>query len=204
MEQSPYWDANRFSASQGIPPHFMELEGSLPHSQVRRNLSLSWASSIQPILPHPTSWRSVLVLSSHLRLGLPSGLSPSGFPTKTLHIPRIYMASCPTRLRSPRFSWRCLQIVGLWSHILLWLWFCAPLKGIHVRGVMPVCPCAVYHTRNDYEFSPTSVIKSTWQTAILTKLCFMSFQRILPWMWCSTNFLGTIRNICLTKRKVWG
>jgi hypothetical protein len=23
--------------------------------------------------PHPTSWRSILILSSHLRLGLPSG-----------------------------------------------------------------------------------------------------------------------------------
>jgi hypothetical protein len=38
-------------------------------------LSLSWASSIQSIPPHPTSWRSTLILSSHLCLGLPSGLS---------------------------------------------------------------------------------------------------------------------------------
>jgi len=45
-----------------------------------RHLSLSWANSIQSILPHPTSWRSILILSSHLRLGLPSGLFPSGFP----------------------------------------------------------------------------------------------------------------------------
>jgi hypothetical protein len=49
-----------------------------------RHLSLSWASSIQSIPPHPTSWRSVLILSSHLRLGLSSGLVPSGFPVKTL------------------------------------------------------------------------------------------------------------------------
>jgi hypothetical protein len=40
-----------------------------------RHLSLSWASSIQSITPHPTSWRSTLILSSHLRLGLPSGVS---------------------------------------------------------------------------------------------------------------------------------
>ena len=33
-----------------------------------RHLSLSWASSIQFIPPHPTSWRSILILSSHLRL----------------------------------------------------------------------------------------------------------------------------------------
>ena len=38
-----------------------------------RHLSLSWASPIQSIYPHPTSWRSILILSTHLRLGLPSG-----------------------------------------------------------------------------------------------------------------------------------
>ena len=48
-----------------------------------RHLSLSWASPIQSIYPHPNSWRSFLILSTHLRLGLPSGLFPSGFSTKT-------------------------------------------------------------------------------------------------------------------------
>ena len=52
-----------------------------------RHLSLSWASPIQSRYPHSTSWRSILILSAHLRLGLPSGLLPSGFPTKTLYTP---------------------------------------------------------------------------------------------------------------------
>ena len=52
-----------------------------------RQLSLFWANPIQSIYPHPTSWTSVLILSTHLRLGLPSGLFLSGFPTKTLYIP---------------------------------------------------------------------------------------------------------------------
>jgi len=52
-----------------------------------RHLSLSWASPIQSTCPHPTSWRSILILSVHLRLGLPSGLLPYGFPTKTLYTP---------------------------------------------------------------------------------------------------------------------
>jgi len=33
---------------------------------------------------HPVSLRSVLILSSHLRLGLPSGRIPAGFPIKIL------------------------------------------------------------------------------------------------------------------------
>jgi hypothetical protein len=49
-----------------------------------RQLSLPWASPIQSSHPHPTFWRSILTLSPHLRLGLPSGLFPSGFPTRTL------------------------------------------------------------------------------------------------------------------------
>jgi hypothetical protein len=36
--------------------------------------SLFWARSIQPTPSHPVSLRSILILSTHLRLGLPSGL----------------------------------------------------------------------------------------------------------------------------------
>jgi len=58
-----------------------------------RHLSLSSATSIQSMLPHPTSWRSILILSSHLCLGLslrfplqnPVHVSPL---THTCYIPR--------------------------------------------------------------------------------------------------------------------
>ena len=43
---------------------------------VSRHLSLSWTSFIQSVLP--SYLRSILILSSHLRRGLPSGLTPSG------------------------------------------------------------------------------------------------------------------------------
>ena len=64
------------------------------------HLSLSWANPTQSIYPHPTSWRSILILSTHLRLGLPSGLFPSGFPTKTLYtsLSSPIRATCPAHL----------------------------------------------------------------------------------------------------------
>ena len=56
-----------------------------------RHLSLSWASPIQFIYQHPTSWRSILILSTHLRLGL---------PTKTLYTPlsSSICSTCPAHL----------------------------------------------------------------------------------------------------------
>ena len=96
MVQSPSWEANWFAASQEIPcisrnQRFITALTSVRHP------SLSWASPIQSIYTHPTSWRSILILSTHLCLGLPIGLLPSGFPTKTLYTPLSspIHATCP-------------------------------------------------------------------------------------------------------------
>ena len=84
-----------------------------------RHLSLSCASPIQSIHPHPTSWRSILKLSTHLRLGLPSGLLPSGFPSKTLYTPLSspIRATCPAHLILLDFITR--KILGTTRTILI-------------------------------------------------------------------------------------
>jgi hypothetical protein len=83
----------KFTAFHGTPRFITALTSVL-------HLSLSWASPIQSIYPHPTSWKSILILSTYRRLGLPSGLLPSGFPTKTLYTPLSspIRATCPAHL----------------------------------------------------------------------------------------------------------
>ena len=107
MEQGPSWKANRFQLVKKFP-HFMESERSLLQSQVPTTCPYPEPACSSPCPPHPTSWRSILILSSHLRLGIPSGLFPSGFPTKTLYTPLLLLllllpihATCPAHLILP-------------------------------------------------------------------------------------------------------
>ena len=96
MVQSPSLEANRMSASQEIP---LILWNPKVHYRIHKCLPPALIlSQIDPIHtpPHSTSWRPTLILSSHLRLGLPSGLFPSGFPSKALCTSRLspILATC--------------------------------------------------------------------------------------------------------------
>ena len=66
---------------------------------------------IHSLASQPTSLKSILI-SSHLRLGLPKGLFPSGFTTKTLYpfLDCSIRATCPAHLS--RFDLRLLIMLG--------------------------------------------------------------------------------------------
>ena len=79
MEHSPSSELTGFQLVKKFPT-FYGTRRLITAFTSACNLSLSWASTIQSISPLPTSWRSILILSFHLRLGLPSGLPPSLIP----------------------------------------------------------------------------------------------------------------------------
>jgi hypothetical protein len=85
MELSPSWEAANCAATQELPSllwnpkvHY-RLHKSPPLVPI-----LSQIDPIHTIPSHPISLRSISILSTHLRLGLPSGLFP-GFPTNILY-----------------------------------------------------------------------------------------------------------------------
>jgi hypothetical protein len=61
---------------------------------------LFWSRSSQSISSHPISLTSVLILSTHLPLGVPSEPFPSGFPTNVLYafLFSSIRAICPVHL----------------------------------------------------------------------------------------------------------
>jgi hypothetical protein len=82
MEQSFPWKVTSVSASQEFPT-FYGTQKFITVFKTARHLFLSWARSIQSTLSHRIYLRSILVLSSHLRLRLSNGHFSSAFPTKS-------------------------------------------------------------------------------------------------------------------------
>jgi hypothetical protein len=83
MEMSTTREATSCAALENFPAFY---------GNRRLNYRIPKSSPPVPILdqsnpvhtPHPISATSILILSAHLRLGHPSGLFPSDFPTNKL------------------------------------------------------------------------------------------------------------------------
>ena len=73
MEHSPSWEANRFSDSQEIP--YILCNPKVHYCIHKRPPPVPVLNQINPVIVHhSTSWKSRIILSSHLGLGLPGGL----------------------------------------------------------------------------------------------------------------------------------
>ena len=98
VEQSPFREAKRFSDSQ-------EISRIVCNPKVRYRIHkcpppVPILNQLDPIHISISHLLKIHLTSSNLRLGLPSGLFPSDFPTKTLYTPLLspVHATCPARL----------------------------------------------------------------------------------------------------------
>jgi hypothetical protein len=74
---------------------------------------ISWAWSIQSVPSHPISLRSILILSTHLHLALPSGLFPLVFPQISYMQFVLYVLPISTWLHHCNYTWRRVQVMKL-------------------------------------------------------------------------------------------
>jgi len=81
-------------------PAFCGIRNFITAFTTAHHRSLFTATSIQSMPSQPTSLRSIVILSSCVRRRLPSDLSTSGFPTKTLYTPLLSSihAICPIHI----------------------------------------------------------------------------------------------------------
>jgi hypothetical protein len=96
---------------------------------------LSKSNSIHT--PQPISLRSILIPSFHLHLGLPSGLFPSGFPTKIFYnfLFSSMRAACSTHLI--HLDLICLMILGISTNYEA-PHFQLPLFSRHIIPLIPI------------------------------------------------------------------
>ena len=95
MVQIPSWEANWFAASHEIPR--ISRNPNVHYHTHKRPPPVSILGQPNPVHIPTSHLLEIILLPIHQRLGLPSGLFSSGFPTKTLYTP----LSSPIRATYP-------------------------------------------------------------------------------------------------------
>jgi hypothetical protein len=176
----------------------MEPEGSLPYSQVPATCPYP---ELTPSCPHdtpPTSSTSILILSSHLRLGLPNGLFPTGFPTNTLrHL--LSLINQDSKLfigdRTERIQLRC-------THTLVKVYeYCFAIQSILVLKVVSALKGSLK--------KPHYLLRTERQWKLLPGLLkenYKNLKKFPPhknsWLWLHTLYKFGVVRICKERNHV--
>jgi len=142
-------------------PSFSATRSFITFSTRSGHLSLSWARLIQSTL-HPVTWKCVLVLFSHLLLGIPSGLLPSCLPARTRYSTHLspFHAACPAHL------------------IQLYLFFRTVF--IEKNGTLSSSLCSLFHSLSPHP-SYTEYVPSTLFSIIFNPFPSLSNRNTFPY-----------------------
>ena len=134
----------------------MEPEGSSPRWQDPTTCPCSEPDQLI-LCPHtPLPERSILILFSHLRLGLPSDNFLPRFPTKTLYTPLPYV------LHAPPISYYTIRTISHNSPIYVWVFQVISFFLPH----FPTNPC-MHLSHTCYMPLPSHIIQSGLYLIIL-------------------------------------
>ena len=128
----------------------MKPQCSFPHSQVPATCTYPQTDQSSPIHSHPTSWRSILILSSRVRPGLPSGLFHSGSPNKTIYTPFLspIRATCPVHLILLNFiTWTIFGEAYRSLSTSLGSFLCSPVNLVPLKPIYSTQHPILIHTQ---------------------------------------------------------
>jgi len=122
MVQSPSWEANWLAASQEIPRISQNPKVQYHTHKRPPPVPILGQPNPVPIYPHPTSWRSIRILSTHLRLGLPVVSFPPVSPPRpcTPPLSSPIHATCPAHLILLDFITRIISSRFYHPHNIGW------------------------------------------------------------------------------------
>ena len=174
MQQSPAWEANSSSASQEIP---RILWNPKVHYRIHKY------SPTVPMLPNPTSYRFILILSSHLRLCITSGSFHQVSPPKSC----MYIICLPYMPNAPPVSF-----FSIWSPNNIW-WAVQIIK---------LLKCSFLHSPlTSSLLGPNILLNTLFSNALIPRTSLNVSDQVSHPYKTRENCIAVYRNLCIFRQQ---